>query len=152
MAPTVRSGNCDRRSANKRRMTLLPVPGSPWIRAKPPSRTRACSIRQQKSSTLGGTLTAAMGREGIPLEPVEGQQVLMTHDLLLGQIAGASAGPCRRPARGAEVRCWRQGVRRARRHGRFYPAGRSGRERYRYAVPPDRSGSDPSGHSSRLHA
>lgn len=32
-----------------------------------------------------------IGREGIPLEPVEGQQVL-THDLLLGQIAGGNAG------------------------------------------------------------
>jgi hypothetical protein len=44
-----------RRSARRRKATLLPVPGSPWIIAKPPSRICACSMRQQKFSIRGGT-------------------------------------------------------------------------------------------------
>ena len=55
MTPTERSASRDSRSASRRMTTLFPEPGSPWIKAKPPSRRCACSMRQQKFSTFGGT-------------------------------------------------------------------------------------------------
>jgi hypothetical protein len=57
----VTSARRPRRSARRRKATLLPVPGSPWIIAKPPSRIWACSIRQQKFSIRGGTKSASIG-------------------------------------------------------------------------------------------
>jgi hypothetical protein len=54
-------GQPARRSASRRSTTLLPVPGSPWIMAKPPSRICACSMRQQKCSSRGGTQIASVG-------------------------------------------------------------------------------------------
>ena len=62
-----------------RRATDLPVPGAPVTRAKPPSPT-SCSTRQQKDSMRRRDvqrLDRHLGRERVPLEAVEGQQLLV---------------------------------------------------------------------------
>ena len=62
-----------------RRVTDLPVPGAPVTRAKPPSPT-SCSTRQQNDSMRRRDmqrLDRHVGRERVPLEAIEGEQLLV---------------------------------------------------------------------------
>src|SRR5208282_289635 len=61
--PTTTSRRLPRRSTRMRRAALLPVPGSPIARAKPPSPI-CCSMRQQKLSIAGVLHKAEVGTSG----------------------------------------------------------------------------------------
>jgi hypothetical protein len=63
ITPILISRSALKRSTSKRSTTDLPIPGTPVMSAKPPSRTRF-STRQQKLSTRGVTSRASTGMSG----------------------------------------------------------------------------------------